>query len=143
LGVAKFQKLLAWKSGPKSATDCAQSEAQVGLLSRRGNIHLRWEPLMSVGFTIAPSSGVKRMNESQLREKILDVVCENGVDRASVLTTQQLAGKIDSLKLLEVIEVLESSLGCSIPEEELTEANFSSVPVLLQMASRLSQGAPK
>lgn len=98
---------------------------------------------MSVGFTIAPSSGVKRMNESLLREKILDVVCENGVDRASVLTTQQLAGKIDSLKLLEVIEVLESSLGCSIPEEELTEANFSSVPVLLQMASRLSQGAPK
>ncbi len=102
-----------------------------------------WELLMSVGFTIAPISGVKRMNESQLREKILDVVCENGVDRASVLATQQLAGKIDSLKLLEVIEVLESSLGCSIPEEELTEANFSSVPVLLQMANRLSQGAPK
>jgi acyl carrier protein len=98
---------------------------------------------MSVGFTIAPISGVKRMNESQLREKILDVVCENGVDRASVLATQQLAGKIDSLKLLEVIEVLESSLGCSIPEEELTEANFSSVPVLLKMANRLSQGAPK
>ena len=98
---------------------------------------------MSVGFTIAPSSGVKLMNESLLREKILDVVCENGVDRVSVLATQQLAGKIDSLKLLEVIEVLESSLGCSIPEEELTEANFSSVPVLLQMASRLSQGAPK
>ena len=44
------------------------------------------------------------MNESQLRERILDVVCENGVDRASVLATQQLAGKIDSLKLLEVIE---------------------------------------
>lgn len=101
------------------------------------------ELLMSVGFTIAPISGVKRMNESLLREKILDVVCENGVDRASVLSTQQLAGKIDSLKLLEVIEVLESSLGCSIPEEELTEANFSSVPVLLQMASRLSQGVAK
>ena len=101
------------------------------------------ELLRSVGFTIAPISGVKRMNESQLREKILDVVCENGVDRASVLATQQLAGKIDSLKLLEVIEVLESSLGCSIPEEELTEANFSSVPVLMQMANRLSQGAPK
>jgi acyl carrier protein len=98
---------------------------------------------MSVGFTIAPISGVTRMNESQLREKILDVVCENGVDRASVLATQQLAGKIDSLKLLEVIEVLESSLGCSIPEEELTEAIFSSVPVLLKMANRLSQGAPK
>ena len=59
----------------------------------------------------------------------------------SVLASQQLAGKIDLLKLLEVIEVLESSLGCSIPEEELTEANFSSVPVLLQMASRVSQGA--
>jgi acyl carrier protein len=81
------------------------------------------------------------MNESQLRERILDVVCDNGMDRASVLASQQLAGKIDSLKLLEVIEVLESSLGCAIPEEELTEANFSSVPVLLQMANRLSQGA--
>jgi acyl carrier protein len=81
------------------------------------------------------------MNESQLREKILDVVCTNGVDRASVLASQQLAGKIDSLKLLELIEVLEDSLRCSIPEEELTEENFSSVPVLLQMANRLSQGA--
>jgi acyl carrier protein len=81
------------------------------------------------------------MNESQLREKILDVVCENGVDRASVLATQQLAGKIDSLKLLELIEVLEDSIRSPIPEEELTEENFSSVPVLLQMANRLSQGA--
>jgi acyl carrier protein len=124
-------------------SDCTLLSAQVCLLSRCGNIRSAEELLMSVGFTIAPISGVKRMNESQLREKILDVVCENGVDRASVLATQQLAGKIDSLKLLEVIEVLESSLGCSIPEEELTEANFSSVPVLLQMANRLSQGAPK
>ena len=96
---------------------------------------------MSVGFTIQPTSGVKRMNESQLREKILDVVCDNGVDRAAVLASQQLAGKIDSLKLLELIEVLEDSLRCPIPEEELTEENFSSVPVLLQMANRLSQGA--
>jgi acyl carrier protein len=94
-----------------------------------------------VGFTIAAISGVKRMNESQLREKILDVVCENGIDRQSVLATQQLAGKIDSLKLLELIEVLEDSLCRAIPEEELTEENFSSVPVLLQMANRLSQGA--
>ena len=81
------------------------------------------------------------MNESQLREKILDVVCENGVDRASVLASQQLAAKIDSLKLLELIEVLEDSLHRRIPEEELTEENFSSVPVLLQMANRLAQEA--
>lgn len=96
---------------------------------------------MSVGFTIAAISGVQRMNEMQLRDKILDVVCENGVDRESVLATQQLAGKIDSLKLLELIEVLEDSLRRRIPEEELTEENFSSVPVLLQMASRLAQEA--
>jgi len=96
---------------------------------------------MSVGFTIAPISGVKRMNESQLREKILDVVCENGVDRESVLAGQQLAAKIDSLKLLELIEVLEDSIHRPIPEEELTEENFSSVPVLLQMANRLAAGA--
>jgi len=81
------------------------------------------------------------MNENQLREKILDVVCENGVDRASVLASQQLAAKIDSLKLLELIEVLEDSLHRPIPEEELTEENFASVPVLLQMANRLAQGA--
>ena len=81
------------------------------------------------------------MNESQLRERILDVVCENGVDRAAVLANQQLASKIDSLKLLELIEVLEDSLARPIPEAELTEENFSSVPVLLQMANRLAQGA--
>jgi len=81
------------------------------------------------------------MNESQLRERILDVVCDNGLDRESVLTGQQLAAKIDSLKLLELIEVLEDSIRRPIPEEELTEENFSSVPVLLQMANRLSGGA--
>jgi len=81
------------------------------------------------------------MNESQLRERILDVICENGIERESVLSGQQLAAKIDSLKLLELIEVLEDSIHRPIPEEELTEENFSSVPVLLQMANRLSQGA--
>lgn len=94
-----------------------------------------------MGFTIAAILRVRRMNEMQLRDRILDVVCENGVDRASVLATQQLAGKIDSLKLLELIEVLEDTLHRPIPEEELTEENFSSVPVLLQMANRLAQGA--
>jgi acyl carrier protein len=81
------------------------------------------------------------MNESQLRERILDIVCENGVDRESMLTGHQLAAKIDSLKLLELIEVLEDSIHRPIPEEELTEDNFSSVPVLLKMANRLAQGA--
>jgi hypothetical protein len=45
------------------------------------------------------------------------------------------------LKLLELIEVLEDSIHRPIPEEELTEDNFSSVPVLLKMANRLAQGA--
>jgi acyl carrier protein len=81
------------------------------------------------------------MNENELRERILDVVCENGVDRESVIAGQKLAAEIDSLKLLELIEVLEDSLHRRIPEAELTEENFSSVPVLLQMASRLAQGA--
>ena len=81
------------------------------------------------------------MNESELRERILEVVCENGVDRDSVISGQKLAAEIDSLKLLELIEVLEDSLHQRIPEAELTEANFSSVPVILQMANRLAQGA--
>jgi len=50
-----------------------------------------------------------------------------------------MAGRIDSLKLLQLIEVLESSLQIRIPEEELTEQNFASVPVLLKMATRLSE----
>jgi acyl carrier protein len=75
-----------------------------------------------------------------LRERILEVVCENGADRDSVLTANGMAGRIDSLKLLQLIEVLESSLHIRIPEEELTEQNFASVPVLLKMATRLSQG---
>jgi acyl carrier protein len=81
------------------------------------------------------------MNESELRERILEVVCANGVDRDSVISGQKLAAEIDSLKLLELIEVLEDSLHRRIPEGELTEENFSSVPVILQMASRLAQGA--
>jgi acyl carrier protein len=81
------------------------------------------------------------MNENQLRDKILDLVCENGIDREAMLKGSQLAARIDSLKLLELIEVLEESIRRPIPEEELTEENFSSVPVLLQMANRLSQGA--
>jgi acyl carrier protein len=85
--------------------------------------------------------GFAVVNENDLREKILEVVCENGVDRESIMAGQQLAAKIDSLKLLELIEVLEDSLHCRIPETELTEENFSSVPVLLQMANRLAQGA--
>ena len=79
------------------------------------------------------------MDETALRERILEVVCENGVDRDSALRTNGMAGRIDSLKLLQLIEVLESSLQIRIPENELTEQNFTSVPVLLQMASRLSR----
>src|SRR6185503_6511074 len=112
-----------------------------GAQRARENFAPGWNHNARVGFTFAAISGVSRMNESQLREKILDVVCENGVDRQSILASQQLAGKIDSLKLLELIEVLEDSISRPIPEEELTEDNFSSVPVILQMANRLAQGA--
>jgi acyl carrier protein len=112
-----------------------------GAQRTRENFAPAWNHKVHVGFTFAAISGVSRMNESQLREKILDVVCENGVDRQSILASQQLAGKIDSLKLLELIEVLEDSISRPIPEEELTEDNFSSVPVILKMVNRLAQGA--
>ena len=83
------------------------------------------------------------MDETALRDRILEVVCENGVDRDSALTANGMAGRIDSLKLLQLIEVLESSLHIRIPEEELTEQNFASVPVLLKMATRLSQSGAR
>jgi acyl carrier protein len=80
------------------------------------------------------------MIENDLREKILDVLCENGVDREAVLSGN-LSSSIDSLKLLELIEVLEDGLRYRIPERELTEENFSSVPALLKMVDRISVGA--
>jgi len=42
---------------------------------------------------------------------------------------------------LELIEVLEDRLHYRIPERELTEENFSSVPALLMMVDRISEGA--
>ncbi len=80
------------------------------------------------------------MMENDLREKILDVLCENGVDREAVLSGR-LSSSIDSLKLLELIEVLEDGLHHRIPETELTEENFSTVPALMKMAGRISEGA--
>ena len=80
------------------------------------------------------------MITNELREKLLDVLCENGADRQAVMSGQ-LTSSMDSLKLLEVIEVLEDGLHYRIPEAELTEENFSSVPALLKMAGRLVQGA--
>ena len=80
------------------------------------------------------------MIENDLREKILDVLCENSLDREAVLSGH-LSSSIDSLKLLELIEVLEDGLHCRIPERELTEENFSSVPALLKMVDRISEGA--
>jgi acyl carrier protein len=80
------------------------------------------------------------MIENDLREKILDVLCENGIDREAILSGQ-LSSSIDSLKLLELIEVLEDGLHHRIPEAELTEENFSSVPALLKLADRISEGA--
>ena len=80
------------------------------------------------------------MIENDLREKILDVLCENGIDREAILSGQ-LSSSIDSLKLLELIEVLEDGLHHRIPEGELTEENFSSVPALLKLADRISEGA--
>jgi len=78
------------------------------------------------------------MLENELREKLLDVLCESGIDRQAVMSGR-LASSMDSLKLLEVIEVLEDGLHHRIPEAELTEENFSSVPALLKMAGRIAQ----
>ena len=80
------------------------------------------------------------MIENDLREKLLDVLCESGIDRQAALSGH-LTTSMDSLKLLEVIEVLEDGLHHRIPEAELTEENFSSVPALLKMAGRLAQRA--
>jgi len=80
------------------------------------------------------------MIENDLREKLLDVICEPGLDRDAVMSGH-LASSIDSLKLLEVIEVLEDGLHNRIPETELTEENFASLPALLKMADRLAQKA--
>ena len=81
------------------------------------------------------------MTEREIREKILDVLCEDGMDRGEALAEQNLAAAIDSLKLLELTAVIENCLNHTIPEAELTEQNFASIPALMNMVSRLSVGA--
>jgi acyl carrier protein len=81
------------------------------------------------------------MMETEVRERILAVLCEDGVDREKALAEQNLAALIDSLKLLELTAVLEDCLHRTIPDAELTEQNFMSVPALMKMVGRLSAGA--
>jgi acyl carrier protein len=47
---------------------------------------------------------------------------------------------IDSLKIIELVEVLEESTGRRVPDDEITEENFSSVSAISRMASRLTEG---
>ena len=75
-----------------------------------------------------------------LQERLLDTICTNGIDRASVLAHRNLSALMDSLTLLEVVEVLEDYLNRDLPETELTEQNFNSVPTILNLANRLANG---
>jgi len=73
------------------------------------------------------------MMENDLREKILDVLCENGVDREAVLSGR-LSSSIDSPKTVGAYRSLGGRLHHAFRETELTEENFSTVPALLKMA---------
>lgn len=78
--------------------------------------------------------------DSNLQERVLDVLCEDGADRASILGETRLASIIDSLKMIELVETLEDSVGRHIPDDQITEENFSSVSAICRMANRLSEG---
>jgi acyl carrier protein len=81
------------------------------------------------------------MTEGEIRERIVAVLCESGINRERVLGERNLAALIDSLKLLELTAAVEECLQRAIPDAELTEQNFASVPALMSMVSRLSAGA--
>jgi acyl carrier protein len=81
------------------------------------------------------------MTEVEVRERILAVLCEDGVERDKALAEQNLAAVIDSLKLLELTAAVEDCLHRTIPDAELTEENFASIPALMKMVGRLSAGA--
>lgn len=77
-----------------------------------------------------------------IRERILALLCEDGLDREQALSGHDLVASIDSLKLLELTAAIEECLQRTIPDAELTEQNFASVPALMRMVDRLS-GAPR
>jgi len=81
------------------------------------------------------------MTDMEVRERILAVLCEDGIDREKTLAERNLAAAIDSLKLLELTAVVEECLHRTIPDTELTEQNFASIPALMKMVGRLSAGA--
>jgi acyl carrier protein len=81
------------------------------------------------------------MTEAPIRERILAVLCEDGFDREKALAEENLAAAIDSLMLLELTAAIEECLHRTIPDTELTEHNFASVPALMRMVGRLSAGA--
>jgi acyl carrier protein len=73
-----------------------------------------------------------------LRESIVAVLCKDGADPASILAERKLASLIDSLQIVEIVDLVEESLGGPIPQSELTDENFNSVDSLLAMAQRLA-----
>ena len=77
-----------------------------------------------------------------IRERILALLCEGGLNREEALAEQNLAASIDSLKLLELTAAIEECLHRSIPDAELTEQNFASIPALMRMVDRLSGATP-
>lgn len=79
--------------------------------------------------------------QAAIRERILALLCEDGLDREKALAEHNLVASIDSLKLLELTAAIEECLHRTIPDAELTEQNFASVPALMRMVDRLS-GAP-
>ena len=81
------------------------------------------------------------MTEAAIRERILAVLHEDGLNREAALAERNLAAVIDSLGLLELTAAIEECLHRKIPDAELTEHNFASVPALMQMVGRLSAGA--
>lgn len=80
------------------------------------------------------------MREAAIRERILALLSEDGLDRERALAERNLAAVIDSLKLLELTAAIEDSLQRTIPDDEMTEQNFASIPAMMQMIDRLSAG---
>jgi acyl carrier protein len=81
---------------------------------------------------------MKMAKLDQLRSRIIEVLSAED-DPALLPNEHHLASAIDSLQLLEIIEIIEQWIDGSIPQAELTEDNFNSIDALLNMAIRLSK----